>query len=428
MADTGIRVAEDDEWYWQYDGEPTLLVGGSDTDNPFQWTGDQLRDHLDELVESGGNYIRNTMSDRGGNDVHAFNEVSDGMYDLTSVNEAYFDRLENFLDETAVRDIIVHLTLWDQHDLSSDHPFTHENNVNYGRYDSGMGSASDIHQSVDRNEVVYPHLERFVDRVLDLALDYDHVIYNINNESTTGEEWERHWAAHVHRRAAEEGTTVDVTSMNMWPGRSVAVARRYPETITFIEVSQANQDSKGYTGQAHWDKLQSWRDEIEENTGSRPFNNVKIYGTDEDNPSAGSATEAIERFWRNLIGGAASARFHRPSRWGIGLDDRAKSQIRSVRMIEEAVPFLELSPRNDLLSDRRPNEAYCAADPESAYVIYFPEGGAVDLTPSETDSSLEVRWLDADEATWADTDSVRGGGWCSLSVPGSGNWLAVIQQ
>jgi hypothetical protein len=367
------------------------------------------------------------MSDRGGNDVHAFNEVYDGTYDLTSFNETYFDRLETFLDETAARDIVVHLTLWDQHDLSDDHPFTHENNVNYGRYDSGMGSAADIHQPVDRNDVVYPHLERFVDRVLDVSLDYDHVIYNVNNESTTGEEWERHWAEYVHERAAEAGTSADVTSMDMWPGRSVAVARRYPETITFVEVSQANQDSKGYTGQEHWDELQNWRDEIEETTGLRPFNNVKIYGTDEDNPSAGSAEEAIQRFWRNLIGGAASARFHRPARWGIGLDDRAKSQIRSVRMLTHAIPFFDLSPRNDLLSDRRPNEAYCAADPERAYVVYFPDGGAADLDAAGSDGSIQIRWLDADAAAWTETESVPTGDNSSLSAPNSGNWIAVVQ-
>jgi len=428
VTETGISIAEGDRWHWQYDGEPTLLVGATNTDNPFQWTGDQLRDHLDELVAVGGNYVRNTMSDRGGNDVHAFDEVYDGTYDLTSFNETYFERLETFLDETAARDIVVHLTLWDQHDLSDSHPFSHENNVNYGRYDSGIASAADIHQAVDRNDVVYPHLERFVDRVLDVALDYDHVIYNVNNESTTGEEWERHWAEHVHERAAETGADVDVTSMNMWPGRSVAVARRYPDTVTFVEMSQANQDSKGYRGQEHWDRLQRWREEIDEHVGPRPFNNVKIYGTDEDNPSAGSAEEAIERFWRNLIGGAASARFHRPKQWGIGLDDRAKSQIRSVRLLTDAVDLLALSPRNDLLSDRRPNEAYCAAESGRAYVVYFPDGGAVDVDFSGAEGSFDVRWLDADGAAWSGTDSLCGGDRRTLSTPDAGNWLAVVQK
>jgi len=428
MAETGIEIAADEPWHWAYDGEPTVLVGGSNTDNPFQWTGDQLREHLDELVAVGGNYIRNTMSDRGGNDVHAFNEVSDGMYDLTSFNEAYFRRLETFLDETAARDIVVHLTIWDQHDLSADHPFAHENNVNYGRYDSGLTGASDIHQAVDRNDVVYPHLARFVDRVLDVALGYDHVIYNVNNESTTGEEWERHWATHVHERAAARGTDVDVTCMNMWPGRSVAVARRYPETVTFVEISQANQDSKGYTGQEHWDRIQGWREEIDADTGPRPFNNVKIYGTDEDNPSAGSAAEAVERFWRNIVGGAAAVRFHRPSRWGIGLDERARSQIRSVGLLTDAVDLVSLAPRPDLLANRRPNEAYCAAKPGRSYVVYFTDGGAVDLDLTGVDVTLSVRWLDADRAAWTDSGSVEGGGHRSLSAPGDGNWLAVVRS
>ena len=368
------------------------------------------------------------MSDRKAADVSPFERDADGTYDLERWNDPYWDRLAAFLEETAERDIVVELTLWDQHDLSDSHPFSHENNVNYGRYDSGIASAADIHQAVDRNDVVYPHLERFVDRVLDVALDYDHVIYNVNNESTTGEEWERHWAEHVHERAAETGADVDVTSMNMWPGRSVAVARRYPDTVTFVEMSQANQDSKGYRGQEHWDRLQRWREEIDEHVGPRPFNNVKIYGTDEDNPSAGSAEEAIERFWRNLIGGAASARFHRPKQWGIGLDDRAKSQIRSVRLLTDAVDLLALSPRNDLLSDRRPNEAYCAAESGRAYVVYFPDGGAVDVDFSGAEGSFDVRWLDADGAAWSGTDSLCGGDRRTLSTPDAGNWLAVVQK
>ena len=52
--------------YWQYGGRQTLLFGGSDRDNIFQWAGDgtKLTDHLDLLCACGGNYIRCTMSSR----------------------------------------------------------------------------------------------------------------------------------------------------------------------------------------------------------------------------------------------------------------------------------------------------------------------------------------------------------------------------
>ena len=51
-------------FYWQYRGEPVLLVGGSDDDNLFQWTGSLLTNHLDNMVAVGANFVRCTMSDR----------------------------------------------------------------------------------------------------------------------------------------------------------------------------------------------------------------------------------------------------------------------------------------------------------------------------------------------------------------------------
>ncbi|WP_248906693.1 hypothetical protein [Halocatena marina] len=35
-----------------------------------------------DLVAVSGNYVRNTLSDRGGNEIYPFAEVHDGHYDL----------------------------------------------------------------------------------------------------------------------------------------------------------------------------------------------------------------------------------------------------------------------------------------------------------------------------------------------------------
>ena len=63
-ADDSARIQPYDEnrYYWQYEGEPVMLLGGSKDDNLFQLP--ELKEHLDEIAEVGGNYIRNTMSDR----------------------------------------------------------------------------------------------------------------------------------------------------------------------------------------------------------------------------------------------------------------------------------------------------------------------------------------------------------------------------
>ena len=58
----------------------------------------------------------------------------------------------------------------------------------------------------------------------------------------------------------------------------------------------------------------------------RPVNHTKTYGGQlfwTSGPNHG-----VERFWRNIVGGAASTRFHRPH-GGIGISERAQKQILS---------------------------------------------------------------------------------------------------
>jgi hypothetical protein len=57
-----IRPYAENPSYWQYNGRPVLLFGGSDRDNIFQWAGDgkKLTDHLDLLRTSGGRRANQT--------------------------------------------------------------------------------------------------------------------------------------------------------------------------------------------------------------------------------------------------------------------------------------------------------------------------------------------------------------------------------
>ena len=70
--------------------------------------------------------------------------------------------------------------------------------------------------------------------------------------------------------------------------------------------------------------------------------------------------DMVERLWRNIFGGAASCRFHRPDRWltGIGLHPISRQNIRSMRMFTDALNLFVMEPHNELLSSREENEAY----------------------------------------------------------------------
>ena len=123
-----IKPYSDNNYYWELNGNPVVLLGGSWQDNPWQWAGSYnksiLIDQLDTMVNVGANYIRNTMSQRNvaysGSPEYwdvgmAYPFVkSGGKYDLNQWNNECWTRLNNFLYETSQRGIIVQLEIWDR--------------------------------------------------------------------------------------------------------------------------------------------------------------------------------------------------------------------------------------------------------------------------------------------------------------------------
>jgi len=455
-----IQPYSENPWYWQYRGEPIVLIGGTGTDNLFQWTGERLTDHLDLLVSVGGNYARNTMSDRSEGDVYAFMEIDDGVYDLDQWNEEYWDRLEFFLNETQERGIIVQLTLWDQFDLHSEHPWLSNINLNFDPSsedaETGNGeevfhefSRTDFYRSVedeDEDESFLHYQQKYIDRLLSNTLSYGNILYNINNESSEGKIWENYWAQYIIQAGQEAGRVVYVTSMQFDPSTSVRHALTYPELYSFVEISQNNQDSRGGRGAAHWENIIDWRKKIaSHHAGPMPMNNEKVYGSyDGRNYSSGTGQEAESRFWKNIFGGAASSRFHRDEgHWGIGLQERAQININAMSMFLDEFDIFSSAPHNDLLSSyvtlRTSMEAYCLASIGKQYAIYFPVGRfTIDLDPWVYADQVRVRWLDIDNAEWSEEEIMdvkwEGSfnewgdrGTIRLTTPGNSPYLVLLE-
>ncbi|WP_111641441.1 hypothetical protein [Marinimicrobium alkaliphilum] len=433
--DGSISPFSDNPWYWAYRGEPVLLRGATDDDNLFQWTGETLTNHLDLLVSVGGNYVRNTMSDRETGNVYAFKEDDEGVYDLDQWNDEYWDRFETFLRETHKRGIIVQLTLWDQFDLSPEHPWLSNKNIDTTSTSAGTEAASgqevfhefsrsDFYNAVeDNNENLLQYQRKYVDKLLSYTLSYGHVLYNINNESSEGAVWENYWAQHLNQAGREAGRDVYVTSMQFDPSNSVRHVMSFPDIYGFYEISQNNQDSRGARGHGHWDNIMHWRQKIASH-GPKPMNNEKVYGGGDgvNNYSAGTETEAINRFWRNIFAGSASSRFHRPTdldntvnprTWGSGLNARVQTNLKAMDMLLEELDIFSTSPHNDLLSHAvaatpAAVEAYVLANIGKQYAVYFPQGRyMVNLDPWVYVDRVEVRWLDIDQLTWSEPEVVE---------------------
>jgi hypothetical protein len=419
------------------------MIGGSDDDNLFQWPETELITQLDRLAAAGGNVIRNTMSDRQdkGFEVYPFQRLLDGKYDLSGWNDEYWIRFERMLRETHKRRIFVQIEIWDRFDYTDlrganrwqIHPYNPRNNVNYTYDESGFTARYPDHPGANlqpfffttprqrNNEVVLRFQQRFVDKLLDYALRFDHVLYCIDNETNGEEEWGRCWARYVKQQAAAQDRTVYVTEM--WDDWDLTARRHrrtfdHPELYGYVDVSQNNHNK----GQKHWDNFLHVRELLSRQP--RPMNTTKTYGATR-NKFGHTDQDGIERFWRHLLAGAASVRFHRPPA-GLGLSEKAVACLKAARKLESIVPLWDVLPANELLSDCAANEAYLAADKGKTYIVYFPAGGEVGLDVSDAQGSLVAHWINIDTGETGPRQQLPTGGKISLSPPGRENWTAAI--
>jgi hypothetical protein len=429
-------------FYWQYRGKPVLLLGGSVEDNLFQIP--DLEAHLDLLTSVGGNYVRCTMSSRDEGDVWPFEkDPATGLYDLDRPGSEYWRRFERFLQLSAERDIIAQFEIWDRFDFSRApwqlNPYNPKNNVNYTAEQSGLKEEINTHPgqresrffrsvpALENNQLIlqYQHLQ--VDKMLFISLQHGHVLYCMDNETNESPEWGWYWARYIQDRAIEAGVSVECTEMwDDWNlmGEQHRATFDHPELYSFVDISQNNHQPADH----HWENPQQIRERIIASGHVRPMNSVKIYGA--NSGRYGSTRDAQERFWRNVFGGLASSRFHRPLS-GQGLNQIAQANIKSMRMFTDAIDIFTCEPHNDLLHNRSWNEAYCTANPGSEYGVFFPEGGNVVLDVSSVgDQPLTLHWLSIRGTEWMGEPTAieATDGFVRLITPTEeGYWTALVK-
>jgi len=434
-----IRPYDLNPFYWQYKGKPVLLLGGSVEDNLFQIP--DIEEHLDLLASVGGNYVRCTMSSRDEGNVWPFEkDPTTGLYDLKRPEGEYWERFERFCRLTADRDVIAQFEMWDRFDFAREpwqlNPYNPKNNVNYTADESGLKEVIETHPgrkesaffrsvpALENNERVLRFQQLQVDKMLSITLDYGNFLYCMDNETNESPEWGAYWAKYIRAKAVEAGVTVQTTEM--WDAWDLTDAQHantteHPEIYTFCDISQ----NSHRPADAHWENAQGFRERIANSGHVRPINTVKIYGA--NTGAYGSNRDAQERFWRNIIGGLASSRFHRPAS-GLGLSRRAQAHIKSCRMLTDAMDVFTCAPHNDVLARRSWNEAYCLANPGVEYAVFFTDGGDVLLDVSACgNTSLSVRWLDILDSAWRSPESAKPtDGQLRLATPREDGFWAVL--
>ncbi len=439
-AQTGssIRPWAENPFYWQYKGKPVLLLGASDDDNLFQWPAELLKAQLDTMQVAGANYVRNTMSDRQdrGFELYPYLRLPNGKFDLDQWNPEYWERFDRFLAWTAARDIIVQIEVWDRFDYSRKewppHPYNPVNNVNYSHEESGLAAEYPKHPGQNEqpffyttpkqrnNRVLLRFQQRFVEKLLSYALKYHHVLYCIDNETKAEPAWGIYWAEFIKKHAKDAGETVYVTEMwDAWNIRADEHRQTFdsPELYDFVDVSQNNHNK----GDLHWENALWIREYLAPKP--RPINTVKTYGAD-GNAFGHTDNDGVERFYRHILAGFASARFHRPPS-GLGLSLKAQAAVSTVRKLESISPLWTFRPAMGRLGDRSENEAFAAAAGDRAFAVYFPHGGAVTLQVPAGD--YDLRWIDGTTGDWGKSEKRSvGTDAAKIHAPDEGHWLAAV--
>ena len=437
MEKNRIQIYKENPRYWQYKGEPILLIGGSVKDNLFQIP--NLKEHLDLMKSVGGNYVRSTMGWGGDGNIPPFKKVGE-KYDLNEWDEEFWNRFQNFIQWTHEMDIIIQIEVWATFTYYREswaaNPFNPKNNTNYTKEESELPIEVDSHPVATKNnffwsvpkernqKTVLKYQEKFVDKLLSETLPYGHILYCMDNETAVTPAWGEYWATYIKKKAAEAGRGVETTEM--WDPWDLSHEKHkatfdHPETYSFCDISQNNHQK----GQRHWDNAQKIRAQI---NPIRPINNIKIYGA--NGGRFGSTRDGLERFWRNIFGGFASARFHRPDS-GVGLTEIAQAHLKSMRMITDEMDIFTCEPNNLLLSNREDNEAYVIANPGQEYAVYFPKGGSVDLDLTvgkiPDAKSIKIRWINIAKSEWKLEKEIPFKDSITLTQPTDSHWAVLVQ-
>lgn len=260
------------------------------------------------------------------------------------------------------------------------------------------------------DSVLLKYQQSYINKILKHSLEFPHILYCVTNEIQHAQSkyWSWYWSNYVKHVAKKESCDVELTKMHWAPDmkdNQHKLSLDHPDVYTFFESSQ----NSAISGQENWDNLQYVRGYLSGHP--RPINAVKVYGKTGNVTWPGTDAEAVDRFWRNILGGCAGTRFHRNENgmYGLGICEITINSIRAVQLFMEDIKPWHAIPANGLLLERSENEAYLITDQGKCYAVYFPKSGEVKIDLIEYGSPFKVRWINIWEGTAMKSEVVHGG-------------------
>jgi hypothetical protein len=328
-----------------------------------------------------------------------------GKFDLQRWNEAYFERLKEFIREAGARGIVVELTLFCpfyRDEMWNISPLNARNNVN------GVGNVARAEVYNLKDTALQSVQDALVRKIVAELRDFDNVMYEICNEPYSFDmvtaDWERHIAAVISeaeagfparqrhlitqnvangsKRVPDPDPRVSVFNFHYSrPPASVALNRELRRPIGCNET--------GFDGQADAVyRVQGWEFIM---AGGALYNNLDY----------------------SFAAGREDGTYAYPSQQPGGGSVALRKQLRVLRDFMDSVDFVGMAPQQDFVRFAVPEGAYVwtLAAPGKAYAVYLHHGGlrkeqkaaryVVDATARTTHLELDlpagsyrVEWID----------------------------------
>ena len=359
-------------------------------------------------------------------------------FDLTRLNQEYFDRLRSRVSAARDNGIYVAVMLFQGWSVEkkpnqpgnpwSGHPFHRENNVNGINGDlNGGGEGTEVHTL--ENPAITALQETYVRKVVDTVNDLDNVLWEICNEGNPGSmKWQNHMVAYIKNYESTK-------------------EKQHPVGITAI-YPRGNND----------DLLRSMADWI-----SPSGNGGENY---EGNPPVADGSKVIiadtDHLWG--VGGdrgwvwKSFARGLNPIYMDPFDDPRWNSSRATVESCRQAMGHtLDYANRMNLTSMTPHGElastGYCLADPGQDYFVYVPTDASspesarlagrlrslirnfrwrfkqtVTVNLSAASGELLVEWFNPSTGETLKGASVQGGGDYSFTAPFRGDAVLYLQK
>jgi len=341
-------------------------------------------------------------------------------FDLTKLNQAYFDRMRQRVVAAKARGLYVAIMLFNGWSVAypkgpyqaanpwQGHPFHANNNIN-GIDGDTNGDDSGIEIHTLSNAAVTAIQEAYVRKVIETVNDLDNVLYEISNESgNSSTEWQYHLIDFIHNVEADMPAQHPVGMTVAWPdGANEALFASAADWISPNDSGNYMADPPAADGRK-----------------------VVIVDSDHLCGICGDRKWVWKSFTRGLNPIFMDQYDDSYKLDGGGYNINNANDVGLRRNLGYTLAFANrinlaaMTPQNKLAST-----GYClahAAANAAEYLVYLPEGGEVTVDLSATKEKLNVEWFNPQTGVSISAGLTTGGTQQSFTPPFLGDAVLYL--